>query len=831
MTPSPLTTRARPCRARRAPLAHALACGALLAAQVAWAAPPIGGQVEPTQTTSPRLIAQASLNYPAEAAIEGLHGDVTVRVAVDAEGAVTDVEVLSGPEVFWDEARRAARLLRFEPALHDGVPVPVAVVVYFHFAPPPEHGPHGPTLEVVVHAHDPDREDTHARVTLDGADLARSAGQDLARTVSQVAGVTTAGGAADVSKPIIRGQAERRLLLLQDGVRHESQKWGPDHAPEIDPFAAGEITVIKGAAGPRYGPDAAGGVLLVTAPPMREVPGVSGKALLQGATNGKRGYGALRLDVAPAATPGLSMRLEGNYKRGAALTAPDYVLGNTGSAQLNLGAGLQYQRRATTVRLGWRRYDLRAGVFYGVRTSTPSDFRAQLEADRPVSADLWRATYAIDRPYQHVTHDRITLHTDTAAGLWTLQTIYAYQHNHRREFESVRASVTGPQYDFTLRTHSLDALARHEALVLGRGALTGGFGVQGVFQENVYRGYPLIPNHRAFGAGVFAFERLVYDRGEVEIGARYDHLSRTAYLDERAFDGHVGRDTLEPSACAVQDGVARCPSAWNTGSVSLGGLLHLLPDALDLKLDLSSASRFPSPDELYLNGTAPTFPVHALGTPDLGVETTWAASTTLGLRAPWLEGEISAHASFIDQFVYFAPDLGDDGAPVLETNIRGAWPRYVFRPIDALFYGADGVVDVGPDALVGLRVLGSLVRAFEAGTGAFLVGTPADRGRATLTVRPPDLGVVTAPALSFSADLVAKQRRVDPALDFAPAPDGYVLLGLAAETDLAIGRRALTVGVDVHNLLNSRWREYTSLLRYYADQPGRDVRVRVGLDF
>ena len=41
----------------------------------------------------------------------------------------------------------------------------------------------------------------------------------------------------------------------------------------------------------------------------------------------------------------------------------------------------------------------------------------------------------------------------------------------------------------------------------------------------------------------------------------------------------------------------------------------------------------------------------------------------------------------------------------------------------------------------------------------------------------------------------------------------------------------MRLGVEVRNLLNTAYREYTSLLRYYADQPGRDVRLRVGMDF
>ena len=71
----------------------------------------------------------------------------------------------------------------------------------------------------------------------------------------------------------------------------------------------------------------------------------------------------------------------------------------------------------------------------------------------------------------------------------------------------------------------------------------------------------------------------------------------------------------------------------------------------------------------------------------------------------------------------------------------------------------------------------------------------------------------------------ARQLHLD--ADFAPPPPGYALLGLSAETTLGKVR----VGAEVHNLLNTAYRDYTSLLRYYADQPGRDIRVRVGMDF
>ena len=174
-----------------------------------------------------------------------------------------EVRFEAGPEVFRQAALDAAHRLSFAPATRDGRPVPATTRVRFHFAPPVDAVP---LIEITVHTTDPDLADTRARTTLDAAALERAAGDDLAETVAAVPGVRLAGGTSDAAKPIIRGQHERRLLVLYDGVRHESQKWGPDHATEIDPFAAGTISVIRGAAGARYGPDALGGVILVEPP-------------------------------------------------------------------------------------------------------------------------------------------------------------------------------------------------------------------------------------------------------------------------------------------------------------------------------------------------------------------------------------------------------------------------------------------------------------------------------------------------------------------------------------------------------------------------------------
>lgn len=790
----------------------------------------------------PRLIEPETPDYPAEALPDRLTGRVTLKVTVAVDGTVTDVAYESGgPEVFVAPAIEAARRLRFDPGTRDGVPVPWRIAVHFDFAPPPDPAPpepspedHVPTEEIVVYGQRSlAASETHAVTTISVEDLERSGGDDLGETISDVPGVAMGRGNSDSTKPIIRGQVERRLLVLFDGVRHESQKWGLDHATEIDPFAAGEVHVIKGAAGVRYGPDAIGGVVLVEPPPLRADAGIGGKAQVVGSSNGLRGVAAARVDGASAALPGFAWRVEGNYARGAALSTPTYVLGNTASEEWNAGGKVGYSRGITQLEGSYRHFDLAGGVCYCVQSGSPEDFLSQLDADAPVGADIWTTTYEIGRPYQAVTHDiALARSTFSLGGGGKVKVTYAFQANLRQEFEPAREAITGPQYDFTLRTHSLDASLDHSEVGLRSvGWLRGGLGLAGTFQENVYRGLPLIPNFRSFQGGVYGFERLDTGPVEVEVGARYDHLSRTAYLTPSAFQRSVARDTLSVEDCEVGEDAASCPAAYDAASASLGGLWQVVPDRLEARVDLSTASRFPNADELYMNGSAPTFPVYALGDPSLGPETTWGTSPTLGLRLAWIEAEASTYLNYIDDYVYFAPELGDDGEPVVDVTIEGAFPRFAYRPIDALFYGFDGGVTLAPEAPVGLVLQGAVVRAVDAGTEGPLVMIPADRVEATARMAPRQIGPFAESFAEVSGLYVFEQTHVDLDADLAPPPDAYFLLDAAVGAQLPLGKRTLKLGLEAHNILNARYRDYSSLLRYYADEPGRDVRLRVGLDF
>jgi periplasmic protein TonB len=72
--------------------------------------------------------------YPPMALRMGLEGDVTLRISIDSEGNVTDAEIIkSGGAGFDDEALKAVRQARFEPAQNEGRNVPAVFTYVYHF--------------------------------------------------------------------------------------------------------------------------------------------------------------------------------------------------------------------------------------------------------------------------------------------------------------------------------------------------------------------------------------------------------------------------------------------------------------------------------------------------------------------------------------------------------------------------------------------------------------------------------------------------------------------------------------------------------------------------
>ena len=85
------------------------------------------------QVTLGKLIHQVPPEYPPAARAEHIEGTVELRVLIDKEGKVTEIEPVSGPKELIPAALDAVQQWRYEPALVDGKPSDIRTEIRVNF--------------------------------------------------------------------------------------------------------------------------------------------------------------------------------------------------------------------------------------------------------------------------------------------------------------------------------------------------------------------------------------------------------------------------------------------------------------------------------------------------------------------------------------------------------------------------------------------------------------------------------------------------------------------------------------------------------------------------
>src|SRR5690554_3092041 len=163
---------------------------------------------------------------------------------------------------------------------------------------------------VEIHGHRDAVITTSTIASLTGRSLDESRGESLGDVLKRIAGVTSFSTGSNISKPVIHGLHSNRIMILNNGIRQEGQQWGAEHAPEIDPFMADEIAVVKGAETVRFGPEAMGGVIVVNPRALPVTGGLSGTVNLVGANNGRSGAAAVEISGGSDKVKGLGYRIQ-----------------------------------------------------------------------------------------------------------------------------------------------------------------------------------------------------------------------------------------------------------------------------------------------------------------------------------------------------------------------------------------------------------------------------------------------------------------------------------------------------------------------------------------
>lgn len=620
----------------------------------------------------------------------------------------------------------------------------------------------------------------------------RSAG--LGQIFQELGSVSLLKTGSSVSKPVVNGLHSNRVIIINNGIRQEGQNWGMEHAPEIDPFLANSVILLKGANTLRYGADGIGGIILVNPASIFQEKShvISGEINLSGFSNGKGGIASGILGYKLSDKFPLSLRIQGTVKQAGNVMTPGYYLANTGLQEHNYSLHLGYSGHKFSSELFYSHFNTRIGLFSGSQVGNLSDLKLAMSRSQPISKDTFE--YRINRPYQNADHQlykwKANWYKD---ALNSFEAVLSYQRNHREEYDVLRSAnaYTGPVFDYKIGTWMAD-LVWSRLDVMGFNLKTGLFGLN---QSNAYNGRYFIPGfYQNSFAQYFIAEQKKKQR-TLEFSIRHDTRLYDLYIwnnnllsiDKRQFDGF---------------------SALLTESFELN-------KAGKLGFIASSTWRPAAPNELYANGVHQGIASIEIGDKTMKRERAFNLSFFHNYQNKKLNLEYEVFGKWIDGFINLVPGK----EPIL--TVRGAFPSFYYTQGDALLYGFSYGAKYELHRNLDIRIKGNVLNGTDLKRKNYLNQIPPYDGRLELQYHR------KAWNIRLLGDYAIKQFRYVDSSDYLPPPKSYLLLGFEITHDLKIRNYTMHWAVSGGNMLNTRYREYLNRFRYFADAPGRNINLRL----
>lgn len=616
-----------------------------------------------------------------------------------------------------------------------------------------------------------------------GAELRQDQAPSLGETLRDVPGVHSLSTGVGIGKPVIRGLASNRVLVLDDGQRLETQQWGDEHGPNVETADAERIEVIRGPASVLYGSDALGGVVNVIPRPLPDALGREpfARGRFEGAygTNNRGREGTVELEGAT-----------GPLGAGASLTAresddvrtPDYLLWNSGNRALGGGGTVGYRGSAFTL----------------IGTYAHRDERIELTDEEPDAT-----------PFQRIGEDRGRLDLTLPLGMSRLEVSGAVERNRRREFKATDV----PAVALGLRSLAYQGHLHYHHAPVGR--FSGVLGVDGgATRFRKFGEETLIPNTNAVNAGLFGFEQADLGRWSVSLGGRFDY---------RHLDVH---DDAELGVLAQ----TRTYSSL-TGNL---GLLFRVSRPFAIVLNVGRGYRAPTSFDLFSNGVHEGTAAFERGNPDLRNETSINTDLALRVVESSLVAEVGGFVNAINDYIYTVPTG--------QTDPESGFEIYDVAQGDARLAGFEASVEYHPASWLHLRAAADHVLGRNVATDEPLPAIPPFRVNYSARVEGATLGPAHAWFVELGGTTSTRQTRLDPAeaLFFADAfdgagyqPRGYTLAHAGAGAALNTGGRTTHVELRLDNVFNAAYADFLSRLKTNAVDPGqgRNLSIRVSTEF
>lgn len=608
-------------------------------------------------------------------------------------------------------------------------------------------------------------------------ELDRRRAATLGETLEHELGVSTTDFGRGAGRPVIRGQAGPRVLMLENGIAAmDASDVSSDHAVSIDPAHADQIEILKGPATLLYGSGASAGVVNVSDGrlPTRLDEGLRSSVRLGGVSNADERNAAARFSY--GFSSGTQMSVDGAW-----LDADDYEAGGD-RGRIDNSALEKKSGSVSLAQIGER----------GSVAATYSLFRTEygLPIEETAFIDLKQDRFDIEARVKQ-----------PLQGFESLRVRYGqgdYQHT---EFEA--PGEPGTVFYNDQNEGRVELV--HEPFAGLRGVI----GVQRRDREFQAIGdEAFVPSTDTRSVGVFLLESAPTDFGSVEFGVRTDNER------SRPQDGDLTERRFNPFS--YSGGVR----------VDLGAHYHL-------KVYATRAQRAPVTEELYSFGPHLATGSFERGRDDFDLESAHNLEVSLDRHGEALSWRVNLYVQRISDYIFqreVDAGLNADGSGTAaadgiadrvdeEGNFdpEGELLLVDYAAANARFWGTEGEVayawNTGPTEWRA-RVFGDLARGELKGGADLPRMTPARLGG--------ELHVHRG-AWSASVDFTRVLRQ-DRIASLETETPGYSMLGADLDWTLPIpGGSSVLLFLRGRNLLDEDARRHTSFIKDQVPLPGASV--------
>ena len=652
----------------------------------------------------------------------------------------------------------------------------------------------------------------------------------LGDTLATQPGVGGTDFTAGASRPVIRGQADNRVRVLNNGTEvFDVSNLSPDHAPSVSTLLSQSIEVVRGPATILYGSGAIGGVVNVTD---NLIPVEQPAERLSGEVDGR--FGSVDLERSGAMALTLSpfqhfvIHAEGSILRTDDRSIPGFALDQRIRAELtpeqrhDNGFGGNPFGTVPNTMVETKDFGIGASYVWDKGYFGASYSRFLSYYGVPDDPEVDEPGVPPARVHLNVRKDQYNVRSSVIEPLpWfsvaNLKFVYTdYKHD---ELDNNKVGAT-------FKTNGVDS--RIELVHKPIGLLEGSIGSQVFYKElSVLGEEAFLQPRTTLSVAGFIFEEVKLTPVRLQFGARVESDS-------------ISIDSSDPELTSLTSPSQKDQQFWPISGAA--GAIYDFAKDWQLALNLAYSQRAPTAEELFARGPHDATFQFIIGDPNLDVEINRTVDLSLRRTAGRVTGFISGFYTSYDGFIDFNPTgQFEDGLQV-----------FVYTPKNATFYGGEGRVDfhllplelTRPSETSDAKSVKNVIIGGQETTQknpndlylrlqADYVHAEDSSGEPLPRITPFRYGV----SLNYESEhwtASIEGWRVDAqnsVAEFETPTQGYTFLNASVGYKFQLGRTYNYVYARGTNLLDAEGRDHLSFLKEVLPLPGRGVVVGLRTTF